>query len=436
MLQTWNLKNLNETHQQQVFDPETARPVAQQACDSCRIKKLRCSGQKSGCSRCRTLLQECVYAEPGTRGRGRKRKTSTVAAANDGDKSTQQWASAAAATDAVQSHETTGAHLGSHGRSEPPTPGLITPLSHSHLDSTMAGIPGVDATPLMDRDADSVSSTKMSGPLTPQAVSGGSTLIHDPLSSLDMRQTADFWEFDALNHGPLTPMLPTTIGNDSLLPKYDDLELPYTPNSILSALQYSTFGSHPSLQASEPLRVSADQHHHSDQQQPRSCQCLQRVVLLLEELDCIHDESGVQEPGAWLSRLKEALRCGDALLLCAKCQAKPENISILGFLIDRLTTMCGLIVNRFVEILRSSQSHGVMGATDAAWRFSLGDFEIGCVGEWDVLVRAMLMMQLRALDGLINRLRSVSGDVGHRKMCVAQRRILDLLNKIAQPLAE
>jgi hypothetical protein len=42
MLQTWrlNAKGQNETHQRQAFDPETARPIVQQACNSCRVKKV------------------------------------------------------------------------------------------------------------------------------------------------------------------------------------------------------------------------------------------------------------------------------------------------------------------------------------------------------------------------------------------------------------
>lgn len=42
MLQTWGLnpKGQNEAYQERAFDQLTARPVARQACNSCRVKKV------------------------------------------------------------------------------------------------------------------------------------------------------------------------------------------------------------------------------------------------------------------------------------------------------------------------------------------------------------------------------------------------------------
>ncbi|KAI1810275.1 hypothetical protein GGS20DRAFT_568277, partial [Poronia punctata] len=75
MLSTWRLnsKSGNET-QRQGFDPVTAKPIVQQACQNCRVKKLRCSGEKTGCCRCKTLSRDCVYAQIGTRGPRRSQK--------------------------------------------------------------------------------------------------------------------------------------------------------------------------------------------------------------------------------------------------------------------------------------------------------------------------------------------------------------------------
>ncbi|KAL2398906.1 hypothetical protein ABEF93_006183 [Exophiala dermatitidis] len=42
------------------------------ACDSCRIRKAKCSGEKEGCSRCRSFSQHCVYSAKKTLGRPRK----------------------------------------------------------------------------------------------------------------------------------------------------------------------------------------------------------------------------------------------------------------------------------------------------------------------------------------------------------------------------
>ncbi|KAI0163978.1 hypothetical protein GGR57DRAFT_516324 [Xylariaceae sp. FL1272] len=445
MLQTWNLKSLNETHPQQSFDPETARPVAQQACDSCRIKKLRCSGQKAGCSRCHALSQKCVYAEPGTRGRGRKRKSDAGASGTDAITAKHDEAAPQLQT-ATATDVSPPVPMAIHNSQPHTTPQttmdlLVTPdTSHSltpHLfssftqtsDPTKSGVSVISTATLADRDAGSAS--QIFSPPTPQA--GDFADGVDAFST-----TTHLWAFDLIGDG--SPRLTqSTVGNSSFRSEYDDVEVPYTPSSILSLLQFATSDPHPHVQPQvpgpEPLQAPKEPHHPLDQPPQTACQCLQRVILLLEELECIHDETAVYEPGECLSRLKESVRCGEALLVCPKCQVKAENISILGFLTDRLTTMCTLMVNRYGEVLKSGQSDGTIGAAHAAWRISFGEFEIRSISEWDVLVRAMLMMQLGTLGGLISRLKGISGDLTHRKTFVTQARIAKLLNKIAHPLA-
>ncbi|KAI2719444.1 transcriptional regulator family: Fungal Specific TF [Penicillium roqueforti] len=43
------------------------------SCEACRARKLRCSGEKSGCSRCRGLTLTCKFKDKGAPGRPRKR---------------------------------------------------------------------------------------------------------------------------------------------------------------------------------------------------------------------------------------------------------------------------------------------------------------------------------------------------------------------------
>ncbi|KAI1744486.1 hypothetical protein F4680DRAFT_404921, partial [Xylaria scruposa] len=139
----------------------------------------------------------------------------------------------------------------------------------------------------------------------------------------------------------------------------------------------------------------------------------------------------MQEPDAWLSRLREALHCGESLLGCTFCQVKPENVSILGLLADRLTTMCEMIVCKYFEIVQSIPCTGVVSAANAPWLISLGEFEIDCVSEWNVLIRAVLTMQLRALDSLVRKLKSVTDPAGkRRKIDEMQRRIHGLLGRV------
>ncbi|KAL4871335.1 hypothetical protein BDV12DRAFT_164120 [Aspergillus spectabilis] len=43
------------------------------SCETCRSRKLRCSGEKSGCARCRSLSLTCRFKDKGAPGRPRKR---------------------------------------------------------------------------------------------------------------------------------------------------------------------------------------------------------------------------------------------------------------------------------------------------------------------------------------------------------------------------
>ena len=315
--------------------------------------------------------------------------------------------------------------LASSPRLEPPT--------QPCTDSTTSGTSAVD---MLSFDANAAHSLPMSMQtqdlMPPQGLNGSPLSWQHTSGEIIAHQFKNFWDIDILDRETAISFQPPMVRNEAFMQSYDDIQIPNTPRSTSTTTLYSHLGSQ-AVQASDSRRPSNDQPSH-DQKQQGVCQCLQRVVLLLEELDCPPEGGGVQEPDAWLSRLKEALRCGEVLLLCSSCQAKPENVSILGFLADRLTTMCELIVGKYVEILENGQCNGLDNATNAAWLISLGEYEIDCINEWSVLLRAMIIMQLRAVDGLVNRLKGVTnlvnGEGLRRKMDVTQKRILTLLDKV------
>ncbi|KAK5997728.1 hypothetical protein PT974_00085 [Cladobotryum mycophilum] len=58
------------------FDPVTARSSQHQACNNCHAKKLKCSGEKSGCERCATSQLVCEYTRSNSRSSRRGKKAS------------------------------------------------------------------------------------------------------------------------------------------------------------------------------------------------------------------------------------------------------------------------------------------------------------------------------------------------------------------------
>lgn len=104
---------------------------------------------------------------------------------------------------------------------------------------------------------------------------------------------------------------------------------------------------------------------HLQKQEP--CQCLQRAVSSLEEIDTEAVDTNSRELGSWLSKHKEALRCSEALLVCLHCRAKPENMTTLALLTNRLITMCDNVVSSYLSTLAGDLNYEALASQDAAW---------------------------------------------------------------------
>ncbi|KAI0538749.1 hypothetical protein GGR58DRAFT_283967 [Xylaria digitata] len=434
MLQTWRLnsKDQNETHMRQAFDPETARPIVQQACNSCRVKKLRCSGEKTGCLRCQTLSQDCVYAQNTTRGSTRSRKNKdSISKVNNNTRRSSVSTTPSSVSSAPTS--TTETRLAS------PCPEPFTPVPSAPLSSELQWAPAppgsssenaasleADMMPFEAQDylqMQDMSTMQMTGLETYQ--SSDTFLLSWPESAQDSHLVPLKipWEGAAL------PLSLPSLGGWGV---HGHDETPLTPTtghpvseSIISDIQTTPLSLPPQM-----ISSGIDDCNWLQSQTLEPCQCLQRVVFLLEEIDSEVLDADVKELGPWLSRHKEALRCSEALLVCPLCQAKPEHMTILGLLTDRLIAICGNVVTAYLLTLEGGTNHNIMGHRDVV---SVGNFEIDSPYEWSALVRTMLVMQLRGLDTLMIRLQSIGGEAVRRKADSTQSRILALLEKLDPP---
>ncbi|KAI0474766.1 hypothetical protein F4859DRAFT_481910 [Xylaria cf. heliscus] len=439
MLQTWRLnsKGDHETHQRQAFDPETARPIVQQACNSCRVKKLRCSGEKSGCFRCQTLSQDCIYAQNTTRGSARTRKNKeSISKIDDGARRSSISASS------------------SSGPSVPTPPTEATPASPRR--ESFASVSSAPSSELQLASTQSATNQDNTASLDIDIMPfGAQDYVPMPsiptiqMTGLETYQSSDTWLLpwpEQTQENPLVPAkgpwegvtvplsLPSLGGWELGIQGYDETPLTPTTGNIASEPIISDVQMTP---LSFPPQTVTSQHGPDDNsywlhpQTREPCQCLQRVVFLLEEIDSEAIDTNFKELGPWLSRHKEALRCSEALLMCPLCQAKPEHMTILAFLTDRLIAMCDDVVSAYLMTVTGSVSHGMLGPKDGVW---VGGFEIDSPHEWCAVVSTMLVMQLRGLETVMARfkdlLRSVGGEGVRRKADSTQSRISALLEKL------
>ncbi|KAI0443232.1 hypothetical protein F4803DRAFT_330926 [Xylaria telfairii] len=437
MLQTWRLnsKGHRETHQRQAFDPETARPIVQQACNSCRVKKLRCSGEKSGCFRCQTLSQDCVYAQNTTRGSARARKNKESISKIDIAIRPSPFSAGSSSGPSVPTPSTEP--TSASPRQEPFVP--ISSALNPELQITTGS--GTDQSDIVSVDVDIMPfGARNYGPM--QSIS---TL---QMTGLETYHGSDTWllpwqEHIQENHlilaevpweGATVPVSPPSLGGWELgIQGYDETPLTPATGNLASGPIITDI---PMTPFSFPPQTITGQHGSESNYWPHSqtresCQCLQRVVFLLEEIESEAMDATVKELGPWLSRHKEALRCSEALLMCPLCQAKLEHMTILAFLIDKLIAMCDDVVSAYLMTLTGSANHNMTGPKDGVW---VGGFEIDSPDEWSAVVNTMLVMQVRGLETLIvqfkDLLRSIGGEGVRRKADATQGRISVLLGKL------
>ncbi|KAK3371014.1 hypothetical protein B0T24DRAFT_304516 [Lasiosphaeria ovina] len=473
MLGTWRLdtKSENSMFMRQAIDPATARPVVQQACNSCRAKKLRCSGEKTGCGRCKKVSRPCEYAQPVAKGPARLKRSKSGKEAKDGlPKRKQGRPTTTPQTDPPSlklSVEVDGSHakLGS----------LPTPSLDLTMDLRDAGQTGGISPTLLQLDmADGAGKGCGAGPGSPCSIE---QWLKFPSHSLDMDEDMDMslWTNEGVDPTALSLVTPSATMTPALSPASTDhsvllwpsngmLPTPTDDGSPLSGSSdlslslggASPGGSEPSFIKTRPRSSASSSANGSTPARP--CQCLQQVVFLIDELESAQGESATQLD-AGLAAHKKALRHGEAMVRCGHCTTRPENMTILTFLTDRLMGLCERIVASYREPV-SSESRGGSPLTSGAAAMAssttraktatpaatdgqgammplgvyFGDYEIDCPGEWQALVRNLIVLQLRALGALMGRVKEVSElmpcDTAWRKVVGAETRLSALLGQV------
>lgn len=196
-----------------------------------------------------------------------------------------------------------------------------------------------------------------------------------------------------------------------------------------------------------------------DSHQPE-CRCLQPVVFLIDELEAGQNTVASQGLDAGLASHKEALRYGQALLDCHRCRARPEHMTILKFLTDKLVGLSEQIVAEYTRRLLQHHTAGRDPGTAAGgmaagggggdgggaecdnrntggappWPAVLGSYEVDTLREWDALVGALIGLQLEALHSLAESMKAVSRsmrwDAMYGKAAATQGRIAPMLYRV------
>lgn len=126
------------------------------------------------------------------------------------------------------------------------------------------------------------------------------------------------------------------------------------------------------------------------------CQCLYRVVMVMDKL-AVQDDGAVENwPNGVLTLIKEGLGNCTNMIGCATCTGRVENILALAILMDKLARLC----HHIVQVTGDS--------TQPTPAMRLGDYKVDSAEEYGALIGSLLGVQLRRFQKLGQRLQQVS----------------------------
>lgn len=71
-----------------------------------------------------------------------------------------------------------------------------------------------------------------------------------------------------------------------------------------------------------------------------SCQCLRRLVILVDAIESIAHKNDLKSLDSALAAHKEAIGCGIEMIDCTACTGRVENMIILTLMVDKLVHIC------------------------------------------------------------------------------------------------
>ncbi|KAG8628184.1 hypothetical protein KVT40_004057 [Elsinoe batatas] len=336
--------------------PQSGQSVVHFACDACRSKKLKCSGQKFGCQRCRSRNLTCIYSNTAYAKRPRSKKLSARPSAS---RSLPTPPSSAVLSDtSCLANEQSDRPRGSAVSTEDESPfGYWPPSTRS---------PG-SASVVMDE-------------ALPTTQSPWSALLDSefPLPSLDEPGLASI-DIDDEN---------TLLTNSEL----QQAEGSPQKASLTTSESNQTLAAYPMERETVPLCANptpgtgtafiSDPYFHSltSNSCEARCRCLSRTLGLLEVLANHEKVSGIRMAHRTLYLLKQLISQYATLSQCQTCATSHRLMTFLILLMEKMTGM--------LEHVAAAWEAGAESHTPPYWT-DLANFETSSgapvlVGEYTV----------------------------------------------------
>jgi hypothetical protein len=143
---------------------------------------------------------------------------------------------------------------------------------------------------------------------------------------------------------------------------------------------------------------------------------------LIDELESLLDDDSVPEVDnvdVALNTHKEAARYGEAMLACQQCAARVENMTLVSVLAERLVRVCEGMVSAYLNGMKTPSSEN-----SSKQVVCFGEYELDSPIEWDLLFGNAVILQLRTLHSLVDRIGGKKHIQGPRVRILATIRAL------------
>ncbi|GAW15905.1 hypothetical protein ANO14919_053270 [Xylariales sp. No.14919] len=379
------------------------RTYSRTACDFCRLKKLRCSGEKKSCDRCQATSTPCTYTLTSGAGPGKKRHRLT----SDPDLGVGCFRVAEPRESGIAADE--GRAVGDGRRQEEEAKG------------TGVGKDTVAFPTQGNRNSSIISSAKPGlWPDTEFELSN--TLAFSDASEIDLFGANDaldlskgFWDASPLqNYDYLTRE------NIARARARAEEKMPSSPDD--SGINLDKFPTRRESRVDFPAnerRNYADIGSASSSSLSYSigCGCLPSMAQLLETVAQQTSNSQKQPIDTLFIGLEDSIAGCRKLLSCTECTACSDNSILLATVGARLGDAWDALATRFLQCQESSQSDGSKDSSEQQWEprldphgssgtFRYGRYSVQCPLMKSQLLSNLVQLHFQSLNELLMALKA------------------------------
>ncbi|KAF5591085.1 C6 zinc finger domain-containing protein [Fusarium pseudoanthophilum] len=347
------------------------------ACDQCRQKKLRCTGRKTGCERCKACSTECTYTQLfGSNVRRKDRKR--TARQNDAATGSQSPASEQQ-SEADTMHSTAAAT--SRNSPSPPVQG---------------GNSG-------DENGSSSSVDPMANPLD-------ATLLED--AAMNSNTSGDEFVFFDLD--------PSTFDHFHWSP----YSIPGIPSPRSTQADTFSFLDPRSSTSTTATRMLSNPINASNS----TCagRCLKVMKALLEELETrMHDMQPCKADVALSFQKHSCIQCTQ-IVRCKSCYTDPDAMLFLVMICEKL-----IMLNK--KILWYTRE-----GADSEKQLRVGEYDVDQTEEWGSMLQLLTVVQLRKIKALVDDIEKSPAVEGRHAQLImlksVKQQVITLLGRIREAL--